>query len=643
MLQTFLPVFAMTFGICLFIVLMQFLWRYIDDMVGKGLDVLVLAEMMFYAALTMVPMAIPLAILLASLMTFGNLGERFELLAMKAAGISLLHIMRPLIIVVVMVSVGSFYFQNIISPIAQVKLVTILLSMRQKSPELDIPEATFYKEISGFNVYVKKKEKETGLLKDMMIYDYTDGFENVKIIAADSGRLKVSEDKKFLILSLMSGESFQNLPKKSGATKTSNVPYQRETFTTKDILIEFDASFNRMDESFMENQYSSKNVEELLHSIDSMTIVQDSIHDENSRKILARSYKRNLKAEKPIKMKGTTETEDQLSEAEAVIVADSLANAPLLVLDFDSIYQSRDRVKRAALIDRSISTIESIKSEYYFTAANMADQSYKLRRHFTELHKKFSFSLACLLFFFIGAPLGAIIRKGGLGTPVVISVVFYITYYMIDNMGFKMARDAIWEPWQGMWLSTAVLTPVGIFLTYKAVKDSVILSPDACLNALRKLLGRKTGRNIMGKDVIIFEPKYSVVEEDLNYLTAQCNSYLTMNKRWISYINFWNPSRVDSAMIDISTRLERMIEEMSNSANNLELNKLMDYPVMVGYEQKVTPVTKKLRIFFGVVFPLGIPLYLVAMYQRKLQVQDLQAIIKANRELQQLIINKLNK
>ena len=638
MLQTFLPVFAMTFGICLFIVLMQFLWRYIDDMVGKGLDVLVLAEMMFYAALTMVPMAIPLAILLASLMTFGNLGERFELLAMKAAGISLLHIMRPLIIVVVMVSIGSFYFQNIISPIAQVKLVTILLSMRHKSPELDIPEATFYKEISGFNVYVKQKEKETGLLKDMMIYDYTEGFENVKIIAADSGRLKVSEDKKFLILSLMSGESFQNLPKKSGATKTSNVPYQRETFTTKDILIEFDASFNRMDESLMDNQYSSKNVEELLHSIDSMTVVQDSIHDENSRKILARSYKHNLKAENPIKMKSATETEDQPTDT--VVVMDQLAETPLLVLDFDSLYQSRDRGNKAALIDQAVSTIESIKSEYYFTAANMADQSYRLRRHFTELHRKFSYSLACLLFFFIGAPLGAIIRKGGLGTPVVISVVFYITYYMIDNMGFKMARDAIWEPWQGMWLSTAVLTFIGVFLTYKAVKDSVILSPDACLNALRKLLGRKTGRNIMGKDVIIFEPKYSVVDEDLNYLTAQCNSYLITNKRWISYLNFWNPRRVDSAMRDISTRLEQMIEEMSNSAHNLELNKLMDYPVMVGYEQKVTKVTKKLRIFFGVVFPLGIPLYLVAMYQRKLQEQDLRAIIKANRELQQLIINK---
>lgn len=640
MLQTFLPVFAMTFGICLFIVLMQFLWRYIDDMVGKGLDVLVLAEMMFYAALTMVPMAIPLAILLASLMTFGNLGERFELLAMKAAGISLLHIMRPLIIVVVMVSIGSFYFQNIISPIAQVKLVTILLSMRQKSPELDIPEATFYKEISGFSVYVKKKEKETGLLRDMMIYDYTDGFENVKIIAADSGRLKVSDDKKFLILSLMNGESFQNLPKKSGATKTSNVPYQREIFTTKDILIEFDASFNRMDESFMDNQYSSKNIEELSRSIDSMTIIQDSIHDENSRKILARSYKRNLKAENPIKMEGIPETKDQL--ADTVTVANTLADTPHLVLDFDSIYQSRSRVKKAALIDRSVSTIESIKSEYYFTAANMADQSYKLRRHFTELHKKFSYALACLLFFFIGAPLGAIIRKGGLGTPVVISVVFYITYYMIDNMGFKMARDGIWAPWQGMWLSTAILTPIGVFLTYKAVKDSVILSPDAYLNALKKLLGRKTGRNIMGKDVIIFEPKYSVVEEDLKDLTTQCNTYLSNNKRWISYINFWNPRRVDAALIDISTRLEQLIEEMSNSANNLELNKLMDYPVMVGYEQKVTAVTKKLRIFFGVVFPLGIPLYLIAMYQRKLQVQDLHAIIKANRELQQLIINKLN-
>ncbi|MBR2497467.1 MAG: LptF/LptG family permease, partial [Parabacteroides sp.] len=195
MLQTFLPLFFMTFGICLFIVLMQFLWRYIDDMVGKGIEMTVLGEMFMYAALSLVPMALPLAILLASLMTFGNLGERLELLAMKSAGVSLVRIMRPLIITISMISVGAFFFQNNVMPVAQVKLYTLLWSMRQKSPELDIPEGVFYSQITGFNVYVKHKDKETGLLRDLMIYDFSNGFNNASVIVADSGRLKTSADK----------------------------------------------------------------------------------------------------------------------------------------------------------------------------------------------------------------------------------------------------------------------------------------------------------------------------------------------------------------------------------------------------------------------------------------------------------------
>ena len=218
MLQTFLPLFLMTFGICLFIVLMQFLWRYIDDMVGKGLGIPVLAEMFMYAALFLVPMALPLAILLASLMTFGNLGERLELLAMKSAGVSLIHIMRPLIVTLLFVSVGAFFFQNNVMPVVQVKLYTLLYSMRQKSPELDIPEGSFYKDIPGFNVYVKKKDPKDGLLKDVMIYDYSEGFSNARVIVADSGRLKTSADKLFLVLSLFNGESFENVGKSQANT-----------------------------------------------------------------------------------------------------------------------------------------------------------------------------------------------------------------------------------------------------------------------------------------------------------------------------------------------------------------------------------------------------------------------------------------
>ena len=229
MLQRFLPLLAMTFFICLFIVLMQFLWRYIDDLVGKGLAVSVIGELFFYAALTMVPTALPLAVLLASLMTFGNLGERFELTAMKAAGISLFKIMRPLIVLMVFVAIGAFFFQNNVLPVAQTKMWTLLFSMRQKSPEVEIPVRSFYDQIPGMNLYVERKNPDTGMLYDLIIYDLSRGLDNSRVILADSGSLNFTEDKTRLFLHLYRGEMFENLRENAMGSSTSNyLPFRRQ-------------------------------------------------------------------------------------------------------------------------------------------------------------------------------------------------------------------------------------------------------------------------------------------------------------------------------------------------------------------------------------------------------------------------------
>ena len=341
MLQTFLPLFLMTFGICLFIVLMQFLWRYIDDMVGKGLGIPVLAEMFMYAALFLVPMALPLAILLASLMTFGNLGERLELLAMKSAGVSLVHIMRPLIITISMISIGAFFFQNYAMPVVQVKLYTLLWSMRQKSPELDIPEGVFYSEITGFNVYVKHKDTETGLLRDMMIYDYSEGFNKVSVMVADSGRLKTSADKMFLVLSLFNGESFRSLDKQSSTTGAkSSVPYQRETFKSRDILIEFDANFSRTDESFMQNQFMGKNMHDLQIFIDSVSVRLDSIQNVNAKNVYETSYKKTLKKPQDARQNNVKENPNNENSDTKAPTETSKTDEPVIVMNFDSLYQA---------------------------------------------------------------------------------------------------------------------------------------------------------------------------------------------------------------------------------------------------------------------------------------------------------------
>lgn len=276
MLRSFVPLFVMTFFICLFIVLMQFLWRYIDDLVGKGLSVDVIAELFFYAALTMIPMALPLAILLASLMTFGNLGEQFELTAMKASGVSLIKAMRPLMVLIGLIAIGAFFFQNNVLPVAQTKMWTLLYSMRQKSPELEIPEGVFYDQIPGYNLFVQEKNRENGTLYEVMIYDMSKGFDNASIILADSGRMAMTEDKNHLFLKLWQGESFENL-KEAGAGNVKNVPYRRESFDLKEILLKFDANFNRMDEDGMRNQYVGKNISELRATIDSVSLRVDSL------------------------------------------------------------------------------------------------------------------------------------------------------------------------------------------------------------------------------------------------------------------------------------------------------------------------------------------------------------------------------
>ena len=274
-LKSFLLLFCGTFFICLFIFMMQFLWRYVDELVGKGLDMNVLAQFFFYSGLTLIPISLPLAILLAALMTFGNFGERYELLSMKAAGIPLLRIMASVVIFSIFLGGMSFFFQNVIGPKAQKQLWTLLVSMKQKSPEVDIPEGVFYSDIEGYNIYVKKKDKDTGMLKDVLIYNFSDGFENAHIVWAEEGKLELTADKQHLYLHLYNGEQFENL--KSQSVISQNVPYRRETFKEKHTLIKFDSEFNMVDGSFLDRRSDIKNMREISVAIDSLIAYGDSV------------------------------------------------------------------------------------------------------------------------------------------------------------------------------------------------------------------------------------------------------------------------------------------------------------------------------------------------------------------------------
>jgi len=463
--KRFISLFLMTFLICIFILLMQFLWKHISELVGKGVSWSVLAEFFLYAIFTLVPMALPLAILLASLMTFGNLGENFELSAMKSAGISLFRIMRPLILFISLVCIGAFFFSNDILPKSQAKLWALVLSLKEKSPEFDINEGEFSHEIPQVNLYVRSKKNH--LLKGLMIYNFSEGFDNATVTVADSGRIQFTSDNKYLVLSLYNGESFENLKDQIMSNSPTSIPYRRETFKSKIMLIDFNSQFNRFDESLLHDTQVSKNIKQLTQSIDSVSKISNSITATQSKEMVNKHF---FGRDQAIGQN----LNDSLKKNRTQLNADSLF---LTLSQQAMVTASNNALERAKSIQQTV--------EYNKTSLNPT-MRYQLS-HEIERHTRFTLSFACLIFFFIGAPLGAIIRKGGLGMPVVVSVIMFIIYYIIQNTGFKLARESIWPTFEGMWLSSAVLLPVGIFLTYKAAVDASLFNPEQYLKVLSQV------------------------------------------------------------------------------------------------------------------------------------------------------------
>ena len=624
-LKSFCMLFMGTFFICLFIFMMQFLWKYVDEMVGKGLEMNVLAQFFFYSALTLVPASLPLAILLAALITFGNFGERFELLAMKAAGISLLKIMRPLIIFISIICCVSFYFQNVIGPKAQTKLWTLLVSMKQKSPEVDIPEGVFYDEIDGYNLYVKHKNRKTGMLYDVLIYNFEKGFENAQIIKSDSGRLEMTADKQHLYLHLYSGEQFENL--KSQSMNQKNVPYRREAFVEKHAIIEFNSDFNMVDAGFMSNQSNSKDMKMLQAGIDSMKVQNDSIGRTYYKEAMASTYKA---------------TSNTLSKADTI----KIESATLGSYDVDSLFNVATLMQKQKIMSTAVSRAESAASDWSFKGFNISQTENSLRRHMTSWHEKLTLSLACLIFFFIGAPLGGIIRKGGLGMPVVVSVLIFIIYYIINNTGYKMARDGKWIVWMGMWTSTAVLAPLGAFLTYKSNNDSVVLNADAYINWFKKIAGIRSVRHLFRKEVIIHDPDYVRLPGELQRLSADCRAYAEKKTlmRAPNYFRLWmNDAPHDEEVVALNERLETLIDEMSNTRSIPLLTALNNYPV-IAVHAHVRPFRNYwLNMLCGAIVPVGLFFYFRIWAFRIRLNKDMERIIHTNEEIQNIIKVNQNK
>ncbi|WP_303764337.1 LptF/LptG family permease [Alloprevotella tannerae] len=626
-LGNFLLIFSGSFFITLFVLMMQFTWRYVDEIVGKGITMDILGQFYWYMAITMVPMALPLAVLLASLISFGNMGERLELLAMKAAGVSLLRIMRPLAVLVIGLAGVSFYFQNRAALDAQKNLTSLLWSLRETSPALEIPEGVFYGKINNFSLYVERKDVATGKLYNVMIYKTDQGFDKAQIVVADSGRLEVTNDKEHLIFDIWNGEQFENLQVggAQAALNTKGVPYDRETFQYKRFIIDFNSNFEKQDAEQWSGSAITKNLKQLSASIDSMNTALDSIGLAN--------YKQG---------KQTAYYCPPLRPQHAAALKQMSKGAKL---DFDTIMARMSADKRVQTIRAAAASAAAYASELEWKSLTTEEGDKSVRSHRIQWHQKFTMSIACIFFFFIGAPLGAIIRKGGLGMPTIIAVILFIFYYIINTSGMKMARDGAWNMIFGMWVSTVVLTPLGCFLTYKANNDSVVFNADVYAALFKRLLGLRSKRNITRKEVIIETPDYAALLEQIADLEQICKAYAAHKRLYAapSYIRAFFKSRPDHAAEDIQQRVEQLVEELSNSDRREILYRLNQLPLIYARAHTSPFENKRLNVLCGALLPVGFIMWLRIWRFRLRLHKDMKQITAVCSELSPLVAKAAGK
>ena len=606
--------FVGTFFICQFVLMMQFVWRYVDELIGKGLSVEILAQFFWNMALMLVPQALPLAILLSSLITFGNLGESYELTAIKSAGISLMQSFRSLIAITLVICGVSFYFQNNIGPEANMKLSQLLISMKQKSPELMIPEGIFYDGIPNCNIYVQKKNVETGKLYGMMIYRMTGSYEDQAIILADSGMMQTTAEKKHLLLTLWSGEWFENM-QSSEFGNSASVPYRRESFVAKQIVLDFDGDFNMQDAASLANNAKGKGLRQIFHDMDSINQVYDSI---------GRSYYDDAKR--------VYFYNASLNKADSL---NAVKMAKADKTNFDSLFGKKSVDVQKNSVNDAFNSVQGRVSDLEFRSMITSDGDRLLRMHEIEAINKFTLALQCLLFFFIGAPLGAIIRKGGLGYPILISVLVFIVYYILDNSGYRMARGGMWAVWFGKGLAPVVLTPIAIFVTYKANKDSVVFNADLYKEFFMRLLGLRLKRHVFAKEVIINDPDYANDTIVLKQMNADIDAY-SKEHRLVSapnIIDVFFKYKKDNEIERISEILESVIEDLANTKDKILLHEMNKYPILATKAHTRPFEYKWLNIIAGVLVPVGAVLY-IRMWTFRLRLyRDLRQIRQTNQAI----------
>ena len=448
-LKSFIGPFIATFFIAFFVLMMQGLWKYLDDLVGKGLDFITIGQFLWYVSASMLTLAMPIAILISSIMTFGNLGESFELVAIKASGISLLRFMRPLIWVAVLFCGITFVFANYVIPYANLKFVALYNDIFYKKPAFDLKEGVFFTHIPNYAIKAGKKDPDGKTIRNVLIYEQTNPLQNNSIIA-ESGVMTVSADKKFLEFNLTNGTRYQE----NGNLYDSTTEFIRLGFSSFKKLFDLSALQKQTtNDSVYRNNFKMLSAGQINRSLDSLYKLNDSIEQRMFRSVaLFLPYTSKLDSSKQ-----------------------SIKAIQTSYNKFDSVLPDS---ARHLVLENALNMVNNIKYSVESNGTEIVNRRTEINFHKIEWHRKFSLSMACFVLFFIGAPLGSIIRKGGLGMPLVVAIIFFLLFHLLNMFGEKFVKEGIMPPYIGMWLAVIALTPVGVFLTYKAMHDSQLFNKE---------------------------------------------------------------------------------------------------------------------------------------------------------------------
>lgn len=596
LIKSFIGPFILIFFIVLFLLLMQFLWRYIDDLVGKGLEIPVIAELLLYTSANLVPLALPLSILMAALMTFGNLGEYYELTAIKASGISLQRFLMPLIFLVIFISYGAFLFSNHVLPYTNLQMRSLLHEKKKKKPEFQIKPGEFYNDIEGYSIYIQKRDYQSNALYGIKIYDHTRRDGNTTVIMADSGNMKLTVDDRYLIVSLYNGKSYNELEEDKKGRRNRTYPHRMDIFKERRIIMELtDFGLQRTDQDLFKKHYQMMNLKQLRFSIDSLKkMIEDRNNQLYSSLIHQYIYPKR----------------------------GSRDNMESPLIDTDSIIEAQAYTIQRKIITEALIKARASERLMHTLVQNVEYKTKDMRKHEIEWHRKFTISFACLIFLFIGAPLGAIIRKGGLGMPVVISTLFFIFYYIISMSGEKFVRESMLTSFQGMWVSSLMLFFFGVFLTYKATTDSSIMNMETYGIMLKKLIGIRSKtmverkgyiQKILIHDSLDFEKTQQLLN-NIHKESASVLELLSRKKSFYAQIQRLLRSKMPPEIADFYTHYHSLFDYLVTTKlysvkyfrSKIELLPAI-YPKTVYYNNTET-IINTISLFL---FPIGILKFII--------------------------------